>query len=346
VNQSGKVAFHAGVNCGPISVFTDRLGTLERVAYPDKLFDGPTGRFRIGFLNEVTTTFGALGDTNGYLKAFLSDAGDVFVLTSILHEDRTLRSGWGIARIRPDGSAQVIVESSGQHSGLGFDLMGTPFPEQVSFARDGSMLMRVQESLSDRALLSWSPERALLAIRDGDIVGDYRLEVGGSNTINGLALASGRLFADVRVRGLGESDDSSGHPAIVAVDDAGNRSLPLVRGLSTLRDAASNEYTLINFASPFWYTHKRHVANESGALVTVATIQREGLEPEEAVILLSTDSPGLIIADFNQDGVVNPSDIFAFLAAYFAGDARADINHSGALEVTDIFAFLGEYFAS
>lgn len=345
VNQSGKVAFHAGVNCGPITVFTDRLGSLERVAYPDKLFDGPTGRFRIGLLNEVTTTFGALGDTNGYLKAFLSDSGDVFVLTGIMHEDRTLRSGWGIVRIRPDGSAQVIVESAGQHSGLGFDLIGSPFPEQISFARDGSMLMRVQESVSDRVLISWSPARGLIAIRNGDTIGDLRVEVGGSNTINGLALSAGRLFADVRVRPIGDNSGSS-HPAILAVDDAGNRSLPLVRGMSTLRDAASNDYTLVNFASPFWYTHKRHVANDSGAMVTIATIQREGQEPEEAIILLAPDSPALVVADFNQDGVVNPADIFAFLAAYFAGDSRADMNGSGALEVSDIFAFLNEYFAA
>lgn len=50
-------------------------------------------------------------------------------------------------------------------------------------------------------------------------------------------------------------------------------------------------------------------------------------------------------ADFNNDGVLTPSDIFAFLNAYFAGDSGADFDGSGARTPTDIFSFLNAYFA-
>ncbi|MBX3402315.1 MAG: agmatine deiminase family protein [Phycisphaeraceae bacterium] len=49
-------------------------------------------------------------------------------------------------------------------------------------------------------------------------------------------------------------------------------------------------------------------------------------------------------ADFNLDGYATVSDIFAFLAAWFAGDDAADIN-GGGIAVDDIFEFLASWFA-
>lgn len=49
------------------------------------------------------------------------------------------------------------------------------------------------------------------------------------------------------------------------------------------------------------------------------------------------------MADFNDDGVVNVTDVFAFLSAWFAGDA--DIDLSGVSSVPDVFAFLARWFA-
>ncbi|MBY0261822.1 MAG: hypothetical protein K2Q20_05735 [Phycisphaerales bacterium] len=50
-------------------------------------------------------------------------------------------------------------------------------------------------------------------------------------------------------------------------------------------------------------------------------------------------------ADFNGSGVVEVSDIFAFLSAWFASDLRADVNDDGSRTVSDIFAFLTLWFA-
>ncbi len=49
-------------------------------------------------------------------------------------------------------------------------------------------------------------------------------------------------------------------------------------------------------------------------------------------------------ADFDQNGQVEVSDIFAFLNAWFANSPSANIN-GGAIEVADIFDYLGAWFA-
>ncbi|MBX3405240.1 MAG: VCBS repeat-containing protein [Phycisphaeraceae bacterium] len=50
-------------------------------------------------------------------------------------------------------------------------------------------------------------------------------------------------------------------------------------------------------------------------------------------------------ADFDGNGEREVSDIFAFLAAWFAGDSSADIDGVGGVQVADIFAFLSLWFA-
>lgn len=50
--------------------------------------------------------------------------------------------------------------------------------------------------------------------------------------------------------------------------------------------------------------------------------------------------------DFDADGVKTPSDIFAYLNAYFAGDLRADFDQSLSLTPSDIFAFISAYFST
>ncbi len=49
--------------------------------------------------------------------------------------------------------------------------------------------------------------------------------------------------------------------------------------------------------------------------------------------------------DFDASGSSTISDVFNFIAAWFASDLRADFDHSGALNLTDLFDFLGAWFA-
>lgn len=51
------------------------------------------------------------------------------------------------------------------------------------------------------------------------------------------------------------------------------------------------------------------------------------------------------LADYDRSGAVNTNDIFAFLNAWFAGDAGADFDGASGLTVQDIFSFLNIWFA-
>jgi uncharacterized membrane protein len=55
--------------------------------------------------------------------------------------------------------------------------------------------------------------------------------------------------------------------------------------------------------------------------------------------------PAFCYADFNGDSVVNVTDIFAYLAAWFANNPHSDFNLDGAVNVSDIFAFIAAWFA-
>ncbi len=51
------------------------------------------------------------------------------------------------------------------------------------------------------------------------------------------------------------------------------------------------------------------------------------------------------LSDFDQNGSSAITDIFEFLAAWFAADPRADFNAESSLTVADIFDFLAAWFA-
>ena len=57
-----------------------------------------------------------------------------------------------------------------------------------------------------------------------------------------------------------------------------------------------------------------------------------------------TQCPGACRPDFDGNGTLNAADIFAFLSAWFAGNAAADFDLSGSLAVADIFAFVSAWF--
>jgi hypothetical protein len=50
-------------------------------------------------------------------------------------------------------------------------------------------------------------------------------------------------------------------------------------------------------------------------------------------------------ADFDHSGVVNGSDLVAFVDAWLSQDGRADFDGSLSIDVQDIFAYLSAWFA-
>ncbi|MEN1704394.1 MAG: GC-type dockerin domain-anchored protein [Planctomycetota bacterium] len=63
------------------------------------------------------------------------------------------------------------------------------------------------------------------------------------------------------------------------------------------------------------------------------------------VTVLRNPRPGRI--DFNMDGVVNISDLFAFITAFTdpEPDPRTDFNGDGVINISDLFAFVNEFVA-
>lgn len=67
--------------------------------------------------------------------------------------------------------------------------------------------------------------------------------------------------------------------------------------------------------------------------------------PGVACGTISTNPITCCPANYNQVDGLTPSDIFAFLNGYFAGEPGADFNNDGVRTPSDIFAFLNAYFA-
>ncbi len=78
-----------------------------------------------------------------------------------------------------------------------------------------------------------------------------------------------------------------------------------------------------------------------GDLLAIAGMNSyEGLAPVE---LFSLRPRCLCIADFNEDGRINPSDVTAFLNAWNARDPAADANADGLINTQDVAWFLLEW---
>jgi hypothetical protein len=84
----------------------------------------------------------------------------------------------------------------------------------------------------------------------------------------------------------------------------------------------------------------RQFFNASGRLLFGADFIEDG-----STALYTVDVTTPCAADFDGSGGLGVQDIFAFLGAWFAGDAGADFNGTGGITVQDIFDFLGAWFA-
>lgn len=75
-----------------------------------------------------------------------------------------------------------------------------------------------------------------------------------------------------------------------------------------------------------------------------ATITRTGTT---FVVYIGPESMAVRGADWDRSGSVGVPDLFAFLSAWFAGDASAGlVDGIGGVETTDVFAFLSDWFAA
>ncbi len=99
------------------------------------------------------------------------------------------------------------------------------------------------------------------------------------------------------------------------------------------------EFELLGLITPTAQMRLRFVADDAGAGSVV-----EAAVDELRVVVRGCPPPPCA-ADFDGNGVREIPDIFAFLSAWFEGDARTDIDGVAGVGVPDIFAFLSLWFA-
>lgn len=86
--------------------------------------------------------------------------------------------------------------------------------------------------------------------------------------------------------------------------------------------------------------------NADGIFADPSGASSGSTSPDQAYNVVMVMMPRLPLGDFNRDGIVDVSDIFALLSAWFANAPGADWSGNGVTDVSDIFAFLGDWFST
>jgi hypothetical protein len=104
-----------------------------------------------------------------------------------------------------------------------------------------------------------------------------------------------------------------------------------------------------------WRLDGQPIVGALGATYTISSMSEDDVGSYDCVLTNAcgnfTSSAATVSigtpceADFNGNGVREVSDIFAFLAAWFAQDPTADLDGTPGIGVPDIFAFLSTWFA-
>ncbi len=196
-------------------------------------------------------------------------------------------------------------------------------------------------SANDAAVFLWAPSDPAglrLIVREGDVLGSHRVTNISETGVDLQVNAQGQIVFTATVVDVNDSLLSARKAVFTGNPSSTGRIVAVEGGSITL--PAGN----VQIRSLAMGTTK--TLNDSGEASFVADFGT-ATQFDEAVVVaqLSIDPPDLCPADFNQNGVVDNVDLFAFLSAWFALDMRADFDGSGAVAVPDIFAFLNVWFA-
>jgi len=258
-----------------------------------------------GTNNVAAVRLDSSADSN---EALVLNGASLFINTTVIRKGAVVSASGALQDERWEKFASAGVTE------------GTPVPRSVSF----TATTRVQDRSYD------------VLVRNGSIV--YR----DGMTVNGVVLTRPLQQAVMNESGDIASiwkKNNSRYDVLFINDtvalqngqtlDLGNNQsgvLTTFKGVSTLslsdRDAAGN----------------------ISAYVIVNVDQGPGLRRECLIrVTVPTNGPPNCAADWNHDGVVNSSDYFDFLTAFFADDA--DFNGDGWYNSSDLFDFLTAFFA-
>lgn len=187
---------------------------------------------------------------------------------------------------------------------------------------------------NDWAMLAYQGGALRVVCREGQVIDGWTVTTLRWDKLQISSAGHGAFL----VNAVSENDPLGlSRAAIVAVDVQGAaRIIAGETGMLQLDDGSEVQIASMQISD-------RWALSDDGRVVFA--IRRTGAVIDEMVLAaqVSVPQPPPCPADHDQSGVVEVADIFAFLEAWFAGDA--DFDESGQTEVPDIFAFLEAWFA-
>jgi hypothetical protein len=292
--------------------------------------------------------FDALSVSSTDNSLFVTANGDTIFNTYFQGTGVTLSNVRGIYKISANGTHTLIARAGVANPDLpaGVTLVRTALPLVMKAAGNDHVMFTSQlsgtgiTSTNNDVLLRHTNAGGLdIIAQEGQQIGNFILKSFVSNgadmqlTDNYYAVVSANFSpaynptATPQLGLLGVSP--TGETTVLAVKnypiELSDGTTPTLNNLSLSTKNALNNSGKVVFSAQFLPTTPRDEA------VLVAQIGGETTPACQA--------------DFDQNGTVEVSDIFAFLSAWFAQNPSADVNNNGTVAVDDIFAFLSTWFA-
>ncbi len=289
--------------------------------------------------------FGTLSGLSAHAgqMTFLEN-GDLIFVTGLQGSQVTLVNSMAIVKKAVSGQYSVIARAGTSLPALpeGTTFLRTALGLKVVAAGDTFYFTaRIGGSgvttTNDDVLIMVDSHGMRLVLREGDVVGDYLIRSFATDPkiqINSF----GNAIIEVNVSPVSDLTGSQ-RPAIVGLSRA---AIPKIIVASTHSLELSSGSPAI--VSGYGLSAERALS-VSGKVVVSAAFT--GSAKDEAILVfdLEEESPFICRADFNSDGIIDPQDINAFLAAWFAELSNSDFDLDGIRSVSDIFSYLSAYFA-
>jgi len=187
---------------------------------------------------------------------------------------------------------------------------------------------------NDRAIWLAESSGVSLCLRERDEIGAMRvveLTGGGSDLqVNDLA----QVVVRCELEWVGDTSGSRYNAIVAWTPQAGASIVAVANQPLDLADGSTGAVLSLKLSGT-------RALNGSGELVFAASLN-SGQEDQGIFKANLGSGEPQCAADYDGSGIVAVADIFAFLSAWFAGDA--DFDGSGTTEVVDIFDFLAAWF--
>jgi len=288
----------------------------------------------------------SVGSTDGSLA--LMNNGDAVFCTYFAGTGVNLSNCRGIYKRSPSGVDTLIARAGVSNPALpsGTTLVRTMLPRAMKAAGDDHVMFTAQLSgtgvttSNDDVLLRHTAAGGLQVLaREGTTIGSHILKSYVNNGADMQITASG--FAAVPAM-FSPASNPSATPVlgVLGVSPSGvARVLAVQNHNIALSDGTFPVIGQLRIAP-------KSAISEDGRVAMAASFG-SGTPRDEGVFVVTIDSgfvpPAPCLADYNNSGSVTSQDIFDFLTDWFLGNA--DFDQSGVTEVTDIFAYFSVYFA-